>query len=430
MSTRKGEAARERIIAAAWDAVDDTGVEQLLAGVSLRQVAERAGVSPSSVTYHFESMPALADAMAQWLLAQLQDFPVDAVEQLLLAERGSLADAIRSACELNWNRLTSEEQQRYMRRLMRLFAGTGSTVDGARLSELLRSRYWGRFVPDVEELYDRILSQLGLRWREPFDAGVLARAGAGWWIQQWMVDRSLRARTYADVLVALVSAATVPADHAGEIAELELALPEIFREVGADHRDAVDFPERHQLAARAAPLFDDDFDDVTLTDVARAMGLPVREVSTRFGSVRRVAALAFARHLPAVDEAGARRTHLDPMVGLADLLCELARRAQSDRQCARALLAERIGAQLDAPQAVEVDDIRISVPLGPLLFEVARPVTDLGPEQLYDVAALMVDTALDYAMTRPDAAPAAVADLVLRLLPRTEHLRGNASDAV
>ena len=53
MATRKGEAARDRILAAAWDEIDDLGVEQLLAGVSIRDVAARAGVAPSSVTYHF-----------------------------------------------------------------------------------------------------------------------------------------------------------------------------------------------------------------------------------------------------------------------------------------------------------------------------------------------------------------------------------------
>jgi len=145
----------------------------------------------------------------------------------------------------------------------------------------------------------------------------------------------------------------------------------------------------------------------------------VREVARRFGSVRRVAAVSFHRHVAGIDQAARHRVGVDPILGVVDLICELARRAQSDRQCARALLGERIGAQLDSTQVVDVDDIRISVPLGPVLFDVARPVTDLAPERLYDVVALMVDTALDYAMTRPDAAPAAVAELVLRLLPQT-----------
>jgi AcrR family transcriptional regulator len=417
MPTRKGEAARARIIEAAWDAVDDRGVEHVLAGVTLRQVAERAGVSPSSVTYHFDSLEALADAMVSWLFDQLSDFPVDVVEQTVLAQSNGLAGAIRGACALNWQRLTSPDQVRFMRRLMRLLAGTGSAVDGARQAELIRTQYWGRFLPEVEELYDRILSRLGLQWREPFDATALARAGAGWWVQQWMVDPSVRPETYADVFVALVSAATVPADHAGEIAELELALPQIFDDVGANDAEPVDLDELHALAARTAPLFDAGYEEVTMTDLARAIGLPVREVSERFGSVRRVAALAFARHLPAVEEAAARRAHVDPLVGLADLLCELARCAQADRQCARALLGERIKAQMEAPRVKRPDDIRAQVAFGPALFRSAAEVSDLSPNELYDVVALVVDTVLTRSITRPETSPAAVADTALQLFP-------------
>ena len=423
MGTAKGEAARAGIIAAAWDAVDDTGVEQLLAGVSLRDVAKRAGVSPSTVTYHFESMAALADAMAEALLAQLSMVPVEAVEELLLVEGGNAADSIRAAADLNWAILTLEEEQRYERRLMRLFAATGSPRDGERLRRLFSTGYWGAFLPYLEDVYTRAVELLGLRFIEPFTAESVARIGAALnesMVQQWMIDPGVvRPTLHSDALVALVSAVTVPEAHAGEIAELEVGLAQGVSMGDASPQELSDIEELRSIAALAAPLFVERFDDVTLTDVARTVGISVRDVAARFGTVRRVAAVSFARHVDVLDEAATRRALLDPVLGVVDLLCELARCAQSDRQCALALVAERLSAQLSVGRVRDLDDIRFQVPVGPTLFTMAGPMTDLSPDALYDTVALMVDTALVYAMTRPDVAPAAVAGTVLRLLPRS-----------
>lgn len=425
MATRKGEAARNRILAAAWDEIDDLGVEQLLAGVSIRDVAARAGVAPSSVTYHFGTTAELADAMADWLLERSTMAPLtdlEGVEDVILAHAGNLADAIRMASDLNWARLTSDEEQDFARRVMRLFAATGSTVDGERMSDRLNTRYWGSFLPEVAALYDRVLGRLGLHWVEPFEAETLARMGPSWLIQQWMVDRSVRSTLYGDIVVGLMSAITAPVARSQELAELEVRLPALpvdpLGMVEASARELADVEEQRELAAAAAPLFVERFDDVTMTEVARMMGHPVREVAARFGTVRRVAAVSFFRHVGAVEEAATRRAHMDPLLGVVDLMCELARRVQGDRQCARALLAERLGAELVAPRVSEIDDVRFQVPIGPLLFSAAAPVTDLSPDGLYEVTALMIDTLLGYAMTRPDAAPAHIADVVMRLLPK------------
>ncbi len=424
MATRKGEAARDRILAAAWDEIDDLGVEQLLAGVSIRDVAARAGVAPSSVTYHFGTTAELADAMADWLLERSTMAPLtdlEGVEDVILDHAGNLADAIRLASDLNWARLTSDEEQRFARRIMRLFAATGSTVDGDRMSDRLNTKYWGSFLPKVAALYDRVLGRLGLHWVEPFEAETLARMGPSWLIQQWMVDRSVRPTLYGDIVVGLVSAITAPVERSRELAELEVRLPNLVDPLGLvepSDRELADVEEQRELAPAAAELFVERFDDVTMTEVARTMGRPVRDVANRFGTVRRVAAVSFFRHVEAVEEAATRRAHVDPLLGVVDLMCELARRAQADRQCARALLAERLGAELVAPKVSAIDDVRFQVPIGPILYAAAEPVTDLSPDGLYELTALMIDTLLGFAMTRPDVAPAHIADVVMRLLPQ------------
>ena len=303
MATRKGEAARDRILAAAWDEIDDLGVEQLLAGVSIRDVAARAGVAPSSVTYHFGTTAELADAMADWLLERSTMAPLtdlEGVEDVILDHAGNLADAIRLASDMNWARLTSDEEQAFARRVMRLFAATGSTVDGGRMSDRLHTKYWGSFLPEVAALYDRVLGRLGLHWVEPFEAETLARMGPTWLIQQWMVDRSVRPTLYGDIVVGLVSAITAPVERSRELAELEVRLPDLVDPLGLvapSDRELADVEEQRELAAAAAGLFVERFDDVTMTEVARMMGRPVREVANRFGTVRRVAAVSFFRHV-------------------------------------------------------------------------------------------------------------------------------------
>jgi hypothetical protein len=102
---------------------------------------------------------------------------------------------------------------------------------------------------------------------------------------------------------------------------------------------------------------------------------------------------------------------------MVDLLCELARAAQSDRHSAHALLAERTGAQMTALKVTETTDVRILVPLGPVLFARLRPLVERSDDVVYDLSAIMLDTVLAYATTRPDLAPAAVAEVVLRLIP-------------
>ena len=88
-----------------------------------------------------------------------------------------------------------------------------------------------------------------------------------------------------------------------------------------------------------------------------------------------------------------------------------------DRFGAQALLAERARAQMASLKVTESTDVRILVPLGPVLFARLRPLVDRTDDVVYDLSAIVLDTVLAYATTRPDLAPAAVAEVALRLIP-------------
>lgn len=424
MATPKGEATRRQIVEAAWAAAEDAGIEQLLGGVSLREVARRAEVSASVVTYHFGTMADLAEAMVQSCMDELSMLPVEAVAEFLDQGGASVAESIRAAADTNWDILAEPVEQRYERRLMRLFAATGSPIDGERIRRAFAEGYWEPVIAHLEQIYVASAERLGMRFIEPFTAASVARVGAAMnesLIQQWIIQRddSFK-RLHSDAIVALLIAVSVPAGRSGELPELELRfsgwVDSYTRTAGADPDDQV-IDLMRDLAVSAAGLFANDNDGVTLTDVANAVALPVRDVAARFASVRHVAAVSFFRHVERIQEASVRRVDRDPLLGLVDLLCELARAAQSDRHSAHALLAERTRAQMTALKVTETTDVRILVPLGPVLFARLRPLVDRSNDVVYDLSAIMLDTVLAYAATRPDLAPAAVAEVVVRLIP-------------
>ncbi len=427
MTTRKGEAARQRIVAAAWDAVDETGVEQILAGVTVREVARRADMSPSMVTYHFGTMADLADAMAASLLDDLRLIPADAVAQLFSAEGRTVGEVVRLAAAFNWQLLTLPEVQSYTRRLMRLSAAAGPGKDGDRLSELLRERYWNVLLGELRNVYRTALDGLDLRLVEPFDTELMARIGAAFeasLVQQWMLDpEGVPDGLSGDVLVALISSVTVPAARRVELAEIEAGIPmgsEPARPWTLDESSEIDLADvarLQKIGEAAGPLFRDGVRAVTMTDVAHAVGLPVAELVHRFGTVQRIAAVSFARHIPAIVDALHRRADVSAEVSAADMYCELARCAQADPFCARALVSERVVAQL-LDQPFDMSDIRFQVPIALGAITAVQSLTPVTTAQAIDLAALTVDTTLGYAMTRRDLAPAKVAAVVMRLIPR------------
>lgn len=87
----RGRAVRQRLLAAAVELVPERG----WSAVSTRLLAERAGVTPSVVHYHFPSLSALLNEAAVGVMRQVLDdagavldeasSPADAVELLLAA---------------------------------------------------------------------------------------------------------------------------------------------------------------------------------------------------------------------------------------------------------------------------------------------------------------------------------------------------------
>lgn len=412
-NTPKGEATRQRILTAAWELSDARGAEVILGGVTLREIAAAAGMTPSAVTYHFPTMRELCVAMVEHLASSVSLLPLEAVEALLdLAAQDGLAAMVRLAAQTNWDMLTEPAEVDFERRLARCYAATGDNPDSAEIKRLIGTMTTA-WIDDIASVYRRTAERSGLRPIEPFDFQELARGAAAvteGMLYHWMCSPdAVRADLAADLLVTLVSTVMVPETRAVTLDEVIADLPRPPARAPSD--PAADL----HLAAEAASLFGTGVHAVTLTDASRVMGISTEEAATRFGAVTMIAALAFGRHVPAVREAADRRRDLGPEVSLTDAVLELGRCALADPHCALALLHERQRAAAGWPAGTH--DPRRSVPLG---VPLASPILDLTggrAEDAADVAELVVDQVLGHASTRSRASVHHITETALRLVP-------------
>lgn len=412
--TPKGRATRRRILDAAWELADARGVELILGGVTLREIAAAVDMAPSAVTYHFPTMSDLALGMVAHLVHGISPLPVAAVDAMLdqVDDDGPVA-AVRHAAELNWQLLTSPDEVAFERRLVRCYAAANDdeTVT-ALLAELVAN-----WVADLTLAYERALGRQGLTLIEPFETADLARAMSGMadgLLHHWMCDpTAVRADLLADVAVGLMSSIVAPTHQ-------QVTLDEVSATLSAARPGALGPEELVERAAPASALFVDGIDAVTLTEAARHLEMDTVEVATTFGSVARLAATSFGRHLPAVEDAVSRRGDAGAAVALTDGVYELARCALSDRHCALALAHERHRAYAAAtPGASSAAPMAILelVPVGPVLAVPLGELLDRPPTESIDLADLVVDSVLTHAATRPRTPPAGVTETALRLVP-------------
>ncbi|UDY35425.1 TetR family transcriptional regulator [Dermatobacter hominis] len=418
--TAKGRSARAAIVEAVWAALDEADLAQLTGGMSVRQVAAAAGVSAGGVQYHFPTMRDLGAAMVDSLLLDVAVEPIDAAAEgaALLASDG-LAAAVRAAAQFNWDALESPDELAYDRRLQRVLAlAHGTGPDAVELRRRLRDEFWGSFRPVFEAMLQAMLDTTDRRLVEPFTVTDLARVtGAlaeGLRVQQTCHDGAIRADLYADAVVAMATALTVPVSRPRSVSEVAVELHQVRSSASEGVVGLA------AVARAAAPLFADGFEDVGFASIVAASELDValEDVVEAFGDPRVVAAVSFSRHLDALGDAASRRRAASPDVALADLVLELARRAQAEPWVAVALVQERAAAATRSARVDDGADVRSLVPLDPLvagLLADARP--ELGEREAAAVAVLVVDTTLAQAAARTTEAVSALSRRVLRLVP-------------
>lgn len=411
------DGARAAIIEATWRELDGLDASQLVAGLSLRRIADAAGVSPGTVRYHFPTMRDLGLAMADGLLAGMSLVPIEeTAEGLALLATEGLATASRTAAQTNWDILSVPEEREFEGRVRRLVdIAFGDGPDAEHMRQVLRTGYWGAFRPDVDTMLQVTLDGSGRATVDPFtvrDMSIITGAlSTALLIEDVCQPGEVRPDLYADAVVALVRGFTIPVTRSRSIAE-------IAAEMHADLPGGRGSRSAYiELTWAAAPLFSDGFDDVGFAAVLQVAGsgLTIESVVEAFGTVRAVAATSFSRHLDDIAEAAVRRRGHSAEIAVADVIHELVRRAQAEPWVVLALLQERMDAVIRFGDRVGADDIRALVPLDLLVRDALVAVRpELAEGDLVVLASIIVDAALSQAASMPGAA---LASITARVLP-------------
>jgi AcrR family transcriptional regulator len=411
-STPKGAATRRKIVETAWALSDARGAEAMLAGVTLREIAAAADMTPSAVTYHFPTLQSLGLAMVEHLTdPETTTIPVEMVGELLdrWAEHGMVA-AARMAAQVNWELLTSEPEVLFEQRFTRCYAVAATSPE---VRQMMRQMV-AAWIAELTEIYERTADRLQLSIVEPLELSEMAQAVAAMaegLLHNWMCDPdSVRPELLADMVEALSSSLLVPSTRSVALAEVSSGLPMTTSTAAPDDGDAA-------AAAAVASLFAEGVAEVTLTEVARAMGCGPEEVAERFGSVDGVAALSFVRHVGRVAEAVDRRQEVTAAVRLTDGVYELTRCVQGDPHCAIALLQERQRSAILPATSSPGRAVGASMSFATALLPPLRALVDRPDADLAELAELIVDTSLGHGATHPRTPPGAITDVVLRLVP-------------
>ncbi len=427
MPTAKGEETKRRVVRAAWELTGRRDVEQMLCGVSLREVAAEAGLTPSAVTYHFPTMADLALGMVEEFVETRSPVRIESVERGFDGvDIASLVDAVRAAADFNWAVNTSADEVAFERRLCRFYSATGDHGAPLELTRLL-GRFNRRWVEELTAIYEGVGAATGRVPVEPFTFREIAQIM--WSLfeglqHQWMGEPdSVRADLLSDVAVVIAGVLTTP-----------IRQPVGFEEIGArlsgGRVEPAPDPDRLvAAAATAAPLFSAGIPGVTFAQVADVLDWSPEVVLACFGTLERVAALAFARHLPAIEAAVGRREDAPVELRLADGLYELGRCATSDRHCAAALLVERVerraGPAVGAPGSEPAaegrsggrEPVPLERPLRPLVAQLIGGRSAGGSAAEVDtVAQAMVDLVLAQAALEHPVALSQLTELAMRLV--------------
>ncbi len=344
MPTRKGEAAKRRIVDAAWELSDRRGVEALLGGVTLRQIAREVEMTPSAIGYHFPSMRDLAFAMVERHVelgaATETVFSVQAHLDGLAEEfaRNDVASLVFAAARSNWAALTTDDEVRFERRHARCFAAAVDATHGDRVAAMLDDTT-GLWHETLSRTYQRAAERAGLRPIAPFDFDDLALVGmalASGLLQSWATDPGrVRTDLLPQAFTAFTSALLVEDPQ-------RVTLDEVGARLSRRDDSPLDAALDPADAERVAELVGDGVDGVSLSDAAEVLGVTASTVAREYGSVRRLAALSFGRHVAAVTDAVQRRAEDGPLISLTDGVYELSRWARAEPHTATALAQERL----------------------------------------------------------------------------------------
>jgi len=401
------------LVTAGWKVIDGLPLERALGGFTTASVAAAAGVTTGSFFHHFPSAASFADALA--LSMSVEDrVQAERVRDMFDVPEGETVDVVdlmHRTMQGQWRgHVALQGRTANLRHEMLAWAsnhrplaeptGQFGTV-GEVIGHRIRVREEGGAL-----IWSQLLDAVGRTFVEPFTVQRLS-AGLtalfyGLAIRHAVDPDAVDDDLFADMVGVLVATLTKPvgsdrrlADVAGSLTHNLTLRTEASPQArsGARRRAGT----RARIVAATVGMFADGWEEVTASEVADRSGVSAQTVANAFGGVRAVAAHTFVVHVDALAAAASAATG-GPAAVVQAVLAELADRAATDPEPARALMSERLAAAARLGDTAGDGDIRAEVPLTtPLLHPLGQLLAGADP---LDTADTLVDFVLTQSVAR------------------------------
>jgi AcrR family transcriptional regulator len=395
---RRGRETRQQLLVAGWELIDELSLGEIIRLVPARAIAERAGRTEGAFRHHFPTTESFLIAMLEQ--ARPSGFfgadgvaSINAVREVLAEfEPHEVVDVVREASGTDWDLTRRPEELTSARGELLVLTRLSTEPE---LMSLLAAKLFGNLIPPYAATYQACIDRIGAELLDEFtiEQFTIILSALDWGLLlYWLADPDLSTREFvvdalSVVALSLVSSADRPTRSISDV--MASAVP-----FDADS-PLLDLDERRRVAIAAHDLFADDAREVAFSEIAAAAGCAAVTVRRSFGHPGSVAAHAFAVHLDEIERAANANFGRDPDRPIVDGVCELVRAVRRDRQCARALLNERVGPQ------------RLSMMAAVPICDVLRAVSPDTPE-----VELLVDVTLAVALADATRSPAEVALMV------------------
>lgn len=399
---------RDRLLDAGWRTFDELPLERVFAGLTSAAVADRAGVTTGAFFHHFADVGEFVDALVMTLRQEPSDFTELTDELTDSLAHVDFIEMLRSTMNEAWEVYTGEEDiRRQLRVHMAMWAHARSdlcrpTGEYERVADVFVQQYGVR-QRDAVNGWRHLLERTGRTFIEPFTLDRLAVAMTamfeGLRIRAAVDPDHVDDELLGDMCAAVAAALTAPPGSSARLSEMTVRLAPDLTNLSPQARSGAQRRRRtrQRVVAAAEGMFGRGWEDVSVTDVAEAAGVANQTVTNLFGGVRGVAAATFARHVGPVEAAAAPDAADEaPEHRLRRAVQRLAEVADADPEPARALLAERLAAELHHAAELQPMDVRSEVPLAPCL---AGPLAGLGLCEEGDQSGLAA-TLVDVVLTR------------------------------
>lgn len=421
--------------------LDETTLADVVATAGVRAVAERAGVSPSTVSHHFTSGGGSRATSSRALARAVLERALDSGRDITDATRGAVADMALTAeapvgqlrdedlaavAAANVEQWTGPETRAALTARYLLYAAAGADPEARALLDARDRHLRARLIPAYRVLFDFMGRDWAEGWNEERFAVVSSAMADGFALRQRFDPDLAPAALFGEATVRLFYAISVPRPPAPQNEVPNTAGTTTIRDAGRGgvplpRRSTLDRHKREATAVAAAELYGKrGWKAITVGSVAAEARVSRATVNAHFGTRFGLAGAIVAPYLPTLDAAIRADDSPSVLTMLHNHLRRLAQFGHDHRGLIAAFLASHHEPAInDRGAAATAPNPAFAVPLHELvtgLVERApgrfRPTIVEPPERLTVFSIFVTRSTLALAVNNPRYDAETVADFV------------------